>query len=109
MQKDKDKNKDKIITSVEIVDVPPKNTETSTILSNELAEVGATQLTKEEVYRLFNGRNLAFVSTLSKDGSPNVTPVWADMENDMILINTSEAAAKKKKCIKRPPYCYICS
>ena len=95
MQKDKDK--DKIITSVEIVDVPPKNTETSTILSNELAEVGATQLSKEEeVYRLFNGRNLAFVSTLSKDGSPNVTPVWADIENDMILINTSEAAAKKE-------------
>ena len=107
MQKDKDK--DKIITSVEIVDVPPENTETPTILSNELAEVGATQLTKEEVYRLFNGRNLAFVSTLSKDGSPHVTPVWADIENDMILINTSEAAAKKKKCIKRPSYCYICS
>ena len=107
MQKDKDK--DKIITSVEIVDVPPKNTETPTILSNELAEVGATQLTKEEVYRLFNGRNLAFISTLSKDGSPHVTPVWADIENDMILINTSEAGSKKKKCIKRPSYCYICS
>jgi hypothetical protein len=52
MQKDKDKDKDKIITSVEIVDVPPKDTETNTILNSRLAEVGATELTKEEVYRL---------------------------------------------------------
>jgi PPOX class probable F420-dependent enzyme len=100
MQKDKDE--DKIITSVEIVDVPPKNIETHTMLNNRLAEVGATELTKEEVYRLFNGRNLAFVSTLSKDGSPHVTPVWADIENDIILINTSEAAAKKRNISRDP-------
>jgi PPOX class probable F420-dependent enzyme len=104
MQKDKDKDKDKekIITSVEIVDVPPKDTETNTILNSRLAEVGATELTKEEVYRLFNGRNLAFVSTLSKDGPPHVTPVWTDIENDMILINTSEAAAKKRNVSRDP-------
>ena len=103
MQKDKDKDKDKIITSVEIVDVPPpKNTETHPIIKNELAKTGATELSKEEVYRLFNGRNLAFVSTLSKDGSPHVTPVWTDIENDMILINTSEAAAKKRNVSRDP-------
>ncbi|HEY9387704.1 MAG TPA: PPOX class F420-dependent oxidoreductase [Nitrososphaeraceae archaeon] len=93
---------DKRITSVEIVDVPPGETENNvTTTANELA-AGATQLTKEEVYQLFNGRNLAFVSTLSKDGSPHVTPVWADMENDMILINTSEAAAKKRNVSRDP-------
>jgi len=32
---------------------------------------------------------------LSKDGSPYVTPVWAEMVDDLILINTFESSAKK--------------
>jgi PPOX class probable F420-dependent enzyme len=100
MQKDKDK--DKIITSVEIVDSPPKNNESNAILNKELEEAGATELTKEQINQLFNGRNLAFVSTLSKDGSPHITPVWTDIENGMILINTSEAAVKRKNVARDP-------
>src|ERR687885_2502104 len=100
MQKDKDK--DKIITSVEIVDSPPKNNESNAILNKELEEAGATELTKEQINQLFNGRNLAFVSTLSTDGSPHITPVWTDIENGMILINTSEAAVKRKNVARDP-------
>jgi PPOX class probable F420-dependent enzyme len=43
-----------------------------------------------------------FVSTLSSDGSPHVTPVWVDIENGIILVNTSEASAKYKHVLKDP-------
>lgn len=46
---------------------------------------------------------MAFVSTLSADGSPHVTPVWSDMdEENNILINTSEISAKKRHLDKDP-------
>src|SRR6476469_711819 len=96
MQKGND-NSRRIITSVEVVDVPPIETESyvTTSAPNE-STAGVTQLTKEEVYQFFNGRNLAFLSTLSKDGSPHVIPVWAEMVDDLILINTFETSAKNK-------------
>jgi len=37
---------------------------------------------------------LAYLGTLSKDGSPHITPVWAEMVDDLILINTFEESAK---------------
>lgn len=60
MQKGND-NSRRIITSVEVVDVPPIETESyvTTSAPNE-STAGVTQLTKEEVYQFFNGRNLSF-------------------------------------------------
>jgi hypothetical protein len=49
------------------------------------------QLT-EPIVRLFQGKNLAFVSTLMKDGSPQITPTWVDIEKNneySILVNTT--------------------
>ncbi len=91
MQRD---DNNKIPTSVEIVDVPPptyNETEEEVSIS-----AGMTQLSKEELQRLFHDRNLAFVATLSNDGSPHVTPVWTEMVDDLILINTFETSAKNK-------------
>ena len=34
------------------------------------------------------------MGTLSRDGSPHITPVWAELVDDFILINTFEEAAK---------------
>jgi PPOX class probable F420-dependent enzyme len=34
------------------------------------------------------------LGTLSRDGSPHITPVWAELVDDFILINTFEEAAK---------------
>ena len=50
-----------------------------------------TQIT-EPVAQLLKGKNFAYVSTLMKDGSPQVTPTWIDIEKDgnSILINTAE-------------------
>jgi len=94
MQKGDRKDR-KMATSVEIVDVPPV-TNNETILKTDDLLAGATNLSKEEVHHLFQFRNLAFIGTLSKDGSPHVTPVWAEMVDDLILINTFESSAKNK-------------
>jgi PPOX class probable F420-dependent enzyme len=101
-----DNNTRKIPTSAEIVDAPPSSspsTSTETSFKPELSG-GTTKLSNEELQLLFQGRNLAFLATLSKDGSPHVTPVWADMvregDNDFILINTFETSAKNKHITK---------
>ncbi len=39
-------------------------------------------LSIDDISKLFKGRNLAFVSTLSDDGSPHITPVWSDIDED---------------------------
>jgi PPOX class probable F420-dependent enzyme len=91
MPKEGSFDKSRIPTSVEIVDIPPAK-----VSETELVSAGVTQLNKDELYRLFQFRNLAYLSTLSKDGSPHVTPVWAEMVDDLILINTFEESAKVK-------------
>ncbi|MDQ3836296.1 MAG: PPOX class F420-dependent oxidoreductase [Thermoproteota archaeon] len=95
MQRDND-----IIKSVEIVNVPPA--EDNKVLDEADVPTGATELDKKDLQRLLQGRNLAFISTLSKDGSPHITPMWADMEGDVILINTFENSAKSKNIQKDP-------
>ena len=61
---------------------------------------GTTRLTTEDLRRLFELRNLAFMSTLSQDGSPHVTPVWAEMVDGLILVNTFETSTKNKNVTK---------
>jgi predicted pyridoxine 5'-phosphate oxidase superfamily flavin-nucleotide-binding protein len=95
MQRDDNNNKRKIPTSAEIVDIPPPIDNETPFKADDVS-VGATKLSKEELHHLFQGRNLAFVATLSKDGSPHVTPVWTEILDDLILINTFESSAKNK-------------
>jgi PPOX class probable F420-dependent enzyme len=87
--------------SVEIANVPPAKDED--VFDKMDISSGATQLDKKDIQRLFQGRNLAFISTLSKkEGSPHITPVWADMEDDLIFVNTFETSAKNKNVTKDP-------
>lgn len=39
---------------------------------------------------LFYKRAFASLGTLRPDGSPQVTPVWVDIENDSVLVNTAK-------------------
>ena len=50
----------------------------------------------EPVAKLLEGRNFAFVATLMKDGSPQITPTWVDVENGKILVNTAKGRLKQK-------------
>ena len=99
MQGDGNDNKRKIPSHVEISDVPPF---TDNYISSKAEDIFAatTKLSKEELHHLFQDRNLAFMATPSKDGSPHVTPVWAEMVDDLILINTFETSAKNKHITK---------
>ena len=71
--------------------------------SSYYIHVGKTtnQIT-EPMSKLFQGKNLAFVSTLMKDGSPQVTPTWVDIEDGNIIVNTAEGRLKHKNISRDP-------
>jgi len=76
IQRDGNNNKRKIRSRVEIADVPPFTyNETPSDVS---IFASTTKLSKDELHIIFQDRNLAFVATLSKDGSPHLTPVWTE-------------------------------
>jgi PPOX class probable F420-dependent enzyme len=54
------------------------------------------------VTTLLEGKNFAFVATLMKDGSPQITPTWIDIENNIILVNTAEGRVKHKNVSRDP-------
>jgi PPOX class probable F420-dependent enzyme len=47
------------------------------------------------------------VATLNPDGSPQVTPVWAGLDGDRILINTA-AGRKKDRNLQNDPRVALC-
>ncbi len=55
-----------------------------------------------EVAKLLEGKNFAFVATLMNDGSPQITPTWVDLEQNIILINTAEGRVKHKNVSRDP-------
>jgi PPOX class probable F420-dependent enzyme len=59
---------------------------------------------REPVVKLLEEKNLAFLATLMKDGSPQTTPVWIDWDKDTntILINTAEGRLKHKNISRDP-------
>jgi len=60
------------------------------------------KITDENIVRLFQGRNFAFLATVKKDGSPQVTPTWIDRDNDTILINTAKGRVKQENVSRDP-------
>jgi PPOX class probable F420-dependent enzyme len=44
----------------------------------------------------------AFLGTTMADGSPQVTPVWFDVEGGMIRINTARGRSKERNMAARP-------
>jgi PPOX class probable F420-dependent enzyme len=60
------------------------------------------KITDENIVRLFEGRNFAFLATVKKDGSPQVTPTWVDRDNDIILINTAKGRVKQENVSRDP-------
>ena len=55
-----------------------------------------------EIASLLEDKNLAFVATLMKDGSPQITPVWIDYVNGVILVNTAEGRIKQRNTSRDP-------
>jgi len=56
-----------------------------------------------EKYRdLFSKRAFANLATLMPNGSPQVTPVWCDLEGDQVLINSAKGRQKDRN-LRRDP------
>ena len=63
----------------------------------------------EPILRFFRGRNFAFLGTINKDGSPQVTPTWIDIienqnsqDKGLVLINTEKNLIKQKNVSRDP-------
>ncbi|WP_420544492.1 PPOX class F420-dependent oxidoreductase [Nitrosopumilus sp.] len=57
---------------------------------------------EQKAIDLFGAKNLVFIATVMKDGSPQVSPVWANYEDDYIMINTAEGRIKHKNILRDP-------
>jgi PPOX class probable F420-dependent enzyme len=55
-----------------------------------------------KVEKLFQKKNLIFIATINPDGSPQLTPVWGNYNDNHILINTAEGRIKHKNVQKDP-------
>lgn len=56
-----------------------------------------------EKYRdLFTKRAFASLGTLMSDGSPQVTPVWVDLDGDLVVVNTARGRQKEKNMRRDP-------
>src|SRR5260370_42269165 len=57
-----------------------------------------------EKYRdLFTKRAFASLATLMPDGTPQVTPVWCDLDGDLVIVNSAKGRQKDKN-IRRDPH-----
>ena len=45
---------------------------------------------------------LLYLATLMQDGTPQVTPVWFDVDGEDVLVNTNEGRVKDKNMKERP-------
>lgn len=64
----------------------------------------AYDISSEPILKFFEERNFAFISTINKDGSPQVTPTWVDIdqEDGLILINTAVGRLKQINVSRDP-------
>jgi hypothetical protein len=60
------------------------------------------QVIPEKYRDLFNKRSFASLGTLMPDGSPQVTPVWCDIEGDLVIVNTAKGRQKDKNMRRDP-------
>lgn len=52
--------------------------------------------------KLLEGKNFVSIATINKDGSPQVSPVWADFDGTYVVLN-SEEKRRKVRNLKRDP------
>ena len=60
------------------------------------------KLIDDKVIKLFSAKNLVFIATVMKDGSPQLSPVWANYDDGFILVNTAEGRIKHKNILRDP-------
>jgi len=61
-----------------------------------------TGIISPEVAQLLEDKNMAFVATLMKDNSPQITPTWIDLVDGIIIVNTAEGRVKQRNVSRDP-------
>ncbi len=72
----------------------------------------------DDAKALINQKNFAHLATLMPDGTPQVTPVWIDIDGDTLRINSAEGRLKVTNLRRDPrvgvevsdaanPYAYV--
>lgn len=56
----------------------------------------------ENAVKVLTGKNLVFLATVNRDGSPQVTPTWVDTDGEYILVNTAMGRLKQKNVSRDP-------
>ena len=58
----------------------------------------------EPVINIIKDKNFAFLGTIMKDGRPQVSPIWIDIDdnNNIILFNTAQGRIKHKNISRDP-------
>jgi PPOX class probable F420-dependent enzyme len=57
---------------------------------------------EEKAQKLFRQKNLVYIATIMADGSPQLSPVWANYDDGYILVNTAEGRVKHKNVLRDP-------
>jgi PPOX class probable F420-dependent enzyme len=72
--------------------------------NNKKDNQGPQSVTNSSISKLFEGKNFAFLATLMKDGSPQVTPTWVDIDknNGTVLVNTATGRIKHRNVSTDP-------
>jgi PPOX class probable F420-dependent enzyme len=55
---------------------------------------------EEKAVKLFRQKNIVFIATLMSNGSPQLSPVWANYDSGHILVNTAEGRIKHKNILR---------
>ncbi len=56
----------------------------------------------QDAHRLLDEPNFAHIATLMPDGTPQVTPVWIDLDGDTVVFNTAKGRAKHRNLLRDP-------
>ena len=56
----------------------------------------------QKAVALLKGKNFAYLATINKDGSPQVTPVWVNTDGKNVLVNTAVGRVKERNVARDP-------
>ncbi len=65
---------------------------------------GKKSVLSEQVIKIIKDKNFAFLGTIMKDGRPQISPIWIDIDdnNNIILFNTAQGRIKHKNISRDP-------
>jgi PPOX class probable F420-dependent enzyme len=72
--------------------------------NNKKDNQGRQSIMDSSISKIFEEKNFAFLATVMKDGSPQVTPTWVDIDKSdgTVLVNTAKGRTKHRNVSTYP-------